>query len=515
MCAFSEVTDLRCGICREISACLLCECQAPSLSVCVHCLPHHLSDSPGEHSQLSPGVDEKCCTEDGSPAYYFCLCDVYVCSACLPKHHPPRGRHQVFPLCLLSEFYKDNSGKSLRQGELIDKISAALLEQAKGLKVNLVRKVASTFDALEVHLQNSREKALIQVIKYVNEFERESAAMVQKLRDMKYSRDWIPRSELETIIQSEDKEAISDLISSVADWNFELEEYKRKWDSFSRLKNWKYLQKPPAQEPSCVAMANGKTQVFALPTLQPVTVSPELALLEGSLICLPTTEWFFCDAIACHLISPEFSGKRLICNLQEQRKDAGLVYCQGCVYLFGGRTNEGICSTAECVDLDIQSSRMLLSSLPLSFYNCTPCRQGKTLYLGCFPLWSGCFSFHLISERFEMLPITFQLPGMSLSLALPNSEVIVLSDTSIYTYQTHASTYSQLPAISNIEYMSITAPVRHQGVWYFLGNSNDLYMLFSLSETSKQLKQEGTFEKPLNLLERMLAGELDLGALHL
>jgi hypothetical protein len=421
----------------------------------------------------------------------------------------------VFPLCLLSEFLKDHSGKLLRQGELIDNISAALLEQAKDLKVKLVQKVASTFDALQVHLQNSREKALIQVIKYANEFERESAAMMQKLRDMKYSNDWVPRSELETIIQSEDKEAISGLISSVADWTFELEEYKRKWDSFSRLKNWKYLLKPPAQEPRCIAVANGKTQVFAVPTLQLIAVSPELALLQGSLICLPTTEWLFCDTIACHLISPDFTGKRMLCNLQEQRLDTGLVYSQGCIYLFGGRNGKGVCSTAECVDLDSQSSRMLLCSLPLSFYNCTPCKQGNMIYLCCFPLWSGCFSFHISSEHFERLPINFKNPGFSVSLALPSSEIIVLSYTGMYSFQTHATTYSQLPAISNIEYMSLTVPVRHQGVWYFLGNSNAVYMLFSLNEASKQLKQEGTFEEPLNLLERMLSGQLDLGDLHL
>lgn len=507
--------DLRCGICREISACLLCECRTPPISLCAHCLPQHLIESSGEHSQLSPGVGEQTCTEDGSPAYYFCLCDAYVCSTCLPKHHPPRSGHQVFPLCLLSEYMKDSSGKSLRQGELIDKISATLLEQAKDLKVKLVHKVASTFDALEVHLQNSREKALIQVIKYSNEFERESAAMVQKLKDMKYVKDWVPSSELEAIIQSEDKEAIFDLISSVADWTFELEEYKVKWDSYSRLKSWKYLLKPPAQEPRCIAVANGKTQIFALPTLQPIAVSPELAFLQGSLICLPTNEWFFCDATTCHMINPNFTEQRLICDLHVQRLEPGLVYGRGCIYFFGGYNNNGICSTAESVDPDCKSSRTLMCSMPLSFFHCTPCRHGDLIYLGYFSTWSSCFSFHLSSEVFERLPIHSKTSGPSVSLALPNSEVLILSNSGLYTYSTNGTNLSQLPAISNIDFMATTVPVRHQGVWYFLGSSNSIYMLFSLNETSKQLKQERTFEKPLSLLERMLSGELDLGELHL
>ena len=118
---------LRCDICREVAACLLCECKTPPVSVCQRCFSKHIEDVSVEHYQNSAGVNSNCqCSNDGNPAYHFCLCQQYVCSACLHNHYPSRGEHHVFPMSLLPVKTQDSSGALLRQGELVDELSAAL-----------------------------------------------------------------------------------------------------------------------------------------------------------------------------------------------------------------------------------------------------------------------------------------------------------------------------------------------------------------------------------------------------
>jgi len=487
---------LKCDVCREVAACLPCECTTPPVSVCQRCLIPHIKGSPGQHSQLSPGADSDCmCSRDGKQAYHFCLCNEYVCSGCLSLHHPPREKHHVFAIGLLPLFHQDCTGTLLLRGELLDQISTAWQEQASGLRPKLVKKVADTFDSLQKLLQESREKALAQVIKYAKEFESESVAIVEKLKSLKYKIDWQPDTELEEIIQREDTKALSELQSSVADWTFELEEFQKKWESLSRLKNWKYLLKAPAQEPCCFAVANGKTQVLALPSLQPLTVPPHLAELDGSLLCLPSTEWFFCDTTSCSLITPDFSSQDDLCTLNVSRRNPALAYYHNCVYLFGGYTGMIVPSTVECVDLDSHSIRNLACPLPISVLGSLPCRYKDFLYFGCVRLCSKGHIFNLETERLVELQIDFETPNVSLAFPFPNDEIVFLVNSGTFTFLVETKDFFQIAEGSDMSLDSYTMPLGYRGVWYFLGVIDGTKRLFSIDESSKDISQVGEFEE--------------------
>ena len=502
---------LKCDVCREVAVCLLCECTTPPISVCQCCLAQHLEDSTGEHSQVSPGADADClCSRDGMQAYHFCVCNEYVCGSCMSLHHPPREEHHVYPITLLPVFHQDSTGSLLRRGELLDKLMTAWQEQTSGLRPRLVKKVADTFDSLQKLLQESREKALAQVIKYAKEFESESVAIVEKLKSLKYKIDWQPDTELEEIIQREDTKALSELQSSVADWTFELEEFQKKWESLSRLKNWKYLLKAPAQEPCCFAVANGKTQVLALPSLQPLTVPPHLAELDGSLLCLPSTEWFFCDTTSCSLITPDFSSQRNLCTLNVSRRESALAYYHNCVYIFGGHSIKGVSSTAECVDLDSRSSRTLACPLPITFFGVAPCRHEDTLYFGCVLFYQGGYIFHIPTERFDHLSIHFDSAGLSIAMSFPNDEIVFLSYSGLYTFLLQGKEGLKLAEGTDTNYNSETVPVRQQGIWYFIGVSDNVKVICAMEETDKEIRHVGVIEKPVDFLQQLLARGFNL-----
>ena len=321
----------------------------------------------GEHAQSNQGATEQC-TADGYPAYYFCLCYSYVCNDCLPKH-PPSDSHHVFPLSLLSIFHQDSTGTLLKQGKLIDELCSILEQQAKDLKSKLVQKVAKTFDLIEKYVQDAREQALAQVIKYAEEFERESSRMSNLLQTRKYTSDWQPSTELEMLLQMEYRKATAELESSAPDWIFELEVFKTDWERYSRCVNWKYLQQPPAKEPSCIEVANGREQLFSLPDLCPIEIPEPLCSLVGNLLCLPNTDWFLCDPIQCYQLSPDFTSVQESCLLKISRREPCLAAYRNSVYVFGGICDLGLSCRAECVDLNSRVSRVLACDLPLSNYS--------------------------------------------------------------------------------------------------------------------------------------------------
>jgi hypothetical protein len=409
-------------------------------------------------------------------------------------------------MSLLPVYIQDDTGALLRQGELIDELSAALQKQAKELKAKLTKKVGDTFDTLQNLLKESRENAIAQVTKYANEFEQESNALVQKLVDMKYQPVWQANTELEAIIQREDAQAIAELKSCGAGWVFEMEEFKRKWKSLSRFKNWKYLLQPIAQEASCFAVANGKTQVFSLPSIQPLRVPTHLAALRGSLLCLPSTEWFLCETTMCHMIAPDFSSKRTICSLLDPRNEPALAYYHNCVYLFGGHTSKSASFTAECVDLDSRSTRILACPLPISFFGVVPCRCQDTLYFGCVLFYQGGYIFHLPTERFDQFEINFDRGGNSIAIFTINDEIVFLTNSGMYTYLFQLNECCKLTENSGLEYNCGTMPLRHQGSWYILGFNakSQTKMILAMDEQNKDIRHMRNIEEPMDLLRQML-----------
>lgn len=492
---FEAIMALRCDICGEVAACLLCECKTPPVSVCQRCFSEHMKEN-SEHTQVSPGVDATECTKDGNPAAHFCLCNSYVCSTCLPNHYPSRDKHQVFPMYLHPQYLKDNTGTLLKQGEILDRISAALQKQAKELKAKLTKKVKETFDTLYSLLTESRECALVQVNKYAEEFEQESLTLVHKLAAMKYEPAWQANTEFEAIILREDVQEIAELETCVADWVFEMEEFKQKWKSLSRCKNWKYLLGPVPQEPSYFAVANGKTQVFSLPSLQPIRVPTQLSTLKGSLLCLPSTEWFLCETTLCHRVAPDFSSKRTICSLKEPRKKAILAYYRNSVYLFGGHNGNFISSYVECVDLDSKSARTLACFLPVPFVHSVPCRYKNSLYFGQMFLYRSSFIFHLDTERLDLLELDIGYASSCIAIPFPNNEIVFLTNKGIFGFLIQDNYTYPIVEGSQITYKGNTVPVCYQGYWYFLGKNEDMPLLFTLEVSNKDLKSVGVYEKP-------------------
>jgi len=506
------IMALRCETCRETAACVLCECRSPACAVCQRCFTQHLTENPGVHSQLSPGSDPECrCSFDSNPASHFCLCNAYICSACLPSHHPPHDDHHVFPLSLLPIYHQDSTGALLRQGELVDFIATTIATHSESLRVKLVRKVADTFDTLQKHLQDCREKALLEVIKYAKEFENDAAEIAARLKEVKYDANWRAKTELEDIIFTENRQLAEKLQGELADWEFSLEEYMRKWDSLSRFKQWKYLLRPcDAQEPTCFLVTNGKTQLFALPSIQPLPVSEAMAWLSGSVLCLPNTEWFYSEQTVCFIISPDIARKATICGLKEFRSFPGLSHYHGSVYLFGGHTKMGVSITAECVDLANRSSRVLAQPMPSSIFSSVPCRHSDFLYFGCISGNCSTFVFHLPSEKFEHSPISYEYEGNSLALALPDDEILVLAQHGLYSYHYQAKECFKLGVVDRITFMSATVPVKYQGVWVFLGRNEEEQMVLAMDERNKEVKLVGEVEIPkdpfLQRLEQQFPG---------
>ena len=495
--------DLQCSECREFAACVQCECISPQVAICQSCLPLHVT-SPGIHAQCTSGTQDRCLPHD-NPALHFCLCNAYICSVCMPVHHPPRDNHHVFSVCLVPVFNQDETGALLRQGELIEELSAAVQTQAKGLQEKLVQKVAETFDGLQRHLHEMRVHTLEQVIKYAKEFESESELLLEKLRRMKYRAEWQAETELEALIQREDRKELAEYQRDIVGWVFEMEEYKHKWETLGRLRSWKYLLAPPSYEPNCFAVANGQTHLFALPTLDQLSVPESLAWLDGSLLCLPSTEWFFNDYQQCHLISSDFTQKRLICDMKEKRQFAGLAHYRRCVYLFGGHTKNAVSHTVECVDIERKSTRLLACSLPLSFFGAMPCRQGPKLYFGPLTLCSRGYQFDLATEQFTKAPFSYQGHSNSQALAFPLDEVVVLSASGIYSFDCQGAECFQLKGENNTNFLSHTAPMRQQGVWYIETQSEESNMLLVMSESTKELQEARAMQKP-DMLQRMLRG---------
>jgi hypothetical protein len=280
----------------------------------------------------------------------------------------------LYPMSLFPVHAADSTGRLLKQVEAVERFISVLAESSQGIRSLLVQKVTDTFDELQRQLLDTRERTLSRVHSYVNEYEVMCTTTVERLTAMKNNPQWVGETDLETAIQAENWAMIDQLIGNPVDWTFELDEYKQKWESLGRFKSWKYLFQPSEQEPKCIAIANGTTQVFELPTLRPLSASAPLQDMRGALLCLPTTnEWFFSDSHSCFMITPDFQARRFLCDFRENRICPGMAYYRGLVYLFGGRQKEFILSTVECVSLDYQSSRLgivPLGSLPptLIFY---------------------------------------------------------------------------------------------------------------------------------------------------
>ena len=417
-----------------------------------------------------------------------------MCAACLPHHLVSSGNHRLYPLSLIHVYWEDEAGRYLKQGETVDRFNAVLTESLQGIRPLLVKKVTDTFEELQRQLAATQEKTLSRVHSYVNEFEVMCTDTMERLTAMKYSPQWVGETDLEIAIQSENWVAINELIANPIDWTFELEEYKRRWESLDRFKSWKYLFQPSEQEPKCIAIANGTTQVFELPTLKPLRPSAPLQDMRGALLCLPTNEWFFSDSHSCFTITPDFQARRFLCDFQENRICPGLAYYRGLVYMFGGRQKECLLSTVDCVSLDYQSSRLLPALLPISLQRCVPCRHNDTLYFGAIPAICAIFLFRLATERFEVTQINFTEPNISIALAFPNDEVIFLSQGGTYAYQTHQSEVDKIGMGSIEEFDSEMVPVKRQGIWYFFGKTNEVNSILSMSERDRELRHVGIYE---------------------
>lgn len=482
-------------MCRELGFCLVCPCRNQPKSFCRGCLLKHLAVSPRDHAEQPTEEPDGYCLLDSNPAYHFCLCGVYVCAACLPKHLIPGSNHMLYPMDLLPVYSQDNSGRLLRQGELLDKFAVILTEKSHEIRPILIKKVTDTFEELHQFLQDSKTRALTKVNSYTNEFEAQCAAAIQQLETMKYNLHWTARTELEAAVLGEDWTLVEDLRGNPADWTFDLDEYKKKWESLSRLKNWNYLFQPPAQEPHYIAIANGKTQLFSLPAMNQVQVPTKLARLDGSLLCLPSTEWFFCDNHSCHQISSDFSAMQPLCELREHRINPGLAYYQGLVYLFGGHRTSFLSCTVECINLDDRSSRYVSNHLPVACHKCMPCRIGNILYFGALPMLCSVYLFHLPTERFEAASVRFEEPGSSISMAFPNNEVIFLSGGCVFAYRSQESEVVKMGVGIVEDFDGIMAPVKVGTTWYFLGKTTDVNTILAMSESDKEIQHVGVFEE--------------------
>ena len=431
-----------------------------------------------------------------------------MCSACLPAH-PPQADHHVFPITLLPIYFQDSTGVLLRQGELIDQLTAELETQGKGLRGKLERKVIDTFDQIHNYLQKMRTNTLEEVRKYASDWEKEYELLTQRLFQIKYNPEWQAETELELLISREDRQGIADFHSNMLDWVFDMDEYKRKWETLSHFRCCSYLRSSIPYEPSCIAVANGQTHLFSLPSLEQLSVPEDLAWLEGSLLLLPSTEWFFCDFKVCNIISYDFTSLQKICELKENRQLAGLVHYRNCVYLFGGHSNMSVSNTVECVDISKKCTRLLAGVLPLSFFGSQPCRQGHMVYFGPVLTSKKGYKYNLLTERLEFAPFSYENSGHSEALAFPENEVVVLSDSGVCTFHSKGQECYALSEATKIVYMSNTAPVRLQGNWYLTAHNRGSTVLIVMSESTREPQQVRELEQP-DLMQRLMRGQVSL-----
>jgi hypothetical protein len=354
-----------------------------------------------------------------------------------------------------------------------------------------------------------RTNTLEEVRKYASDWEKECELLMQRFFQIKYNREWQVETELELLIMREDRQGIADFHSNMLDWVFDMEEYKRKWETFSHFRCFSYLRSSVQYEPSCIAVANGQTHLFSLPSLEPLSVSEDLAWLEGSLLLLPSTEWFFCDIKACSVISYDFTTLQKTCKLKEKRKFPGLVYYRSCVYLFGGHSNKRVSYTVECVDILKKSTRLLAGVLPLSFFGSQPCRHGHIVYFGPVTLSKKGYKYNLVTERCEFSPFSYEGTGHSEALAFPDNEIVVLSDSGAYSFHSKGQECYRLSEATDVRFVSDTASVRLQGTWYLTAKSQENTVLIVMPESTRELQQVREIEKP-DIIQRMMRGQVSL-----
>jgi hypothetical protein len=151
--------------------------------------------------------------------------------------------------------------------------------------------------------------------------------------------------------------------------------------------------------------------------------------------------------------------------------------------------------------------------MPLAFFSSVPCRHADTLYFGGLSSSDKGWLFHLYSEQFEVSAISYGLAGSSVALALPEEEIVVLAQHGVYSYSSQASECFRLAEAGKVVYMSGTAPVRCQGVWYFLGRNEEAQMMFAMEERSKEIRQLTVLEQGPDRLQRLLSGRSSLKTL--
>jgi hypothetical protein len=211
----------------------------------------------------------------------------------------------------------------------------------------------------------------------------------------------------------------------------------------------------------------------------------------------------------CHTIAPDFSSKRTICSLNESKKNPTLAYYHNCVYLFGGHNGNFISSSAECVDLDSKSTRILACYMPLPIVNSVPCRYKNALYFGQVFVYSKGYIFHLDTERLDLLNIQIDQANSCLAIPFPNDEIVFLANSGIFTFLIQANKCYKTTESSSIAYGCNTIPVFYQGYWYFLGKNenDDTKIIFAMEERSKDFGQLGVIEEPEDLVQKLLKGD--------
>lgn len=396
---------------------------------------------------------------------------------------------------LIPEYHKDTTGELLKKVELIDLATAFLQDISCDASNRLVEKVRNTYQELMSDLVESRERTCAKVTAYAREFKEKCDETVKRLNELKKESQWTARNQLEVAIQAGDWEILNEINHELADWKFDLQGYREKWGSISHLSNWKYLFRPPNQEPKVLAVTNGRTQVFAIDTMQKLRVPESLSSLSGTSLCLPSSDWFLSLPQTCSLITPDFSSMKTVCpNMKEPRLHPGLAYYRGSVYLFGGGYRQMMLSTVECVDLDEGCSRLLTATLPVPTLCPIPCRHKDALYFGSIPSTKTIYSFLLTSEVFLPLDIRTDITGESLAMAFPNDEVVFLSKGGVFFYQVTNLELYQVKEPMLSDYDMHLMPMRYQGSWYFLGLLQEEGYIAVISEGDKELAQMGTFE---------------------
>ena len=95
-------------------------------------------------------------------------------------------------------------------------------------------------------------------------------------------------------------------------------------------------------------------------------------------------------------------------------------------------------------------------------------------------------------------------------MSFPNDEIVFLSYSGLYTFLLQGKEGLKLAEGTDTNYNSETVPVRQQGIWYFIGVSDNVKVICAMEETDKEIRHVGVIEKPVDFLQQLLARGFNL-----